>query len=166
MSAVKVMFIGLAFVIGWVVGYLFIRQIAFNFNTAIPVIDSMKKCKEDLIVSDNAKKYTSVSTGTCIFMILLISAIVVVLYIYWNWFDLPLTISYFAGLLVSLFMMIGKQKPDDKGTFETFCKAYYRFIPDDELRTDAYNCKIPAMKLRCHDMGVSTDWIPAFKKED
>lgn len=165
MSGAKIMFIGFLFVIGWVLGYLFVRQIVFNANAARPIIKNMKNAKDDLIVYDNAIKYTSVSTATCIFMILLFSAIVIVIYKLWARFDLYLTLAFFGGFVVSALMLVGQQKPDTKLVFESFCKAYYRFVPDDQLRTEMYNCKVPGMKLRCHDMGVSTDWIPTFKKE-
>ena len=47
--------------------------------------------------------------------------------------------------------------------FDSFCAAYYRFVPDDELRTAMYNKKPSQMKKRLHEMRISTDFIPEFK---
>ena len=163
MSSITIMFIGLIFVAGWFLGYLFIRQIVFNFKTAYPVLKSMKETDENLIVYGNAKKYTSVSVATCFFVLALFTAVVFVLYFKTNFFNLAFLIAYLAGLVVSYFTVFRQMEPDNKKTFESFCAAYYRFIPDDQLRTDMYNLKIPAMKLRCHDLGISTAWIPSLK---
>lgn len=39
--------------------------------------------------------------------------------------------------------------------FDSFCAAYYRFVPDDELRTAMYNKKPSQMKKRLHEMRIS-----------
>ena len=154
--------IGVLFLIGWLLGYLFVRQIAFDFATAYPTLNKMKAAKEDLIVYKNAKRYTTVSVVTCILVLALFSVVCLIL----KFLSLWMKIAFFAGIVVVALMIIGKMGPENKKMFEAFCNSYYRFIPDDQLRTDMYNNKYPAMKLRCHDMGVSTDWIPEFKKED
>lgn len=161
MTTTQIIFIGFLAVLGWILAYLFWRQIMFNYKTALPVLNNMKAAKEDLIVYDNAKKYTIVSIATCIFVIVLFSVLVLIL----KFIKTPLKIAFFAGFLICILMLIGKMNYKDKHNFESFCSAYYRFVPDDQLRTDMYNRKFPAMKLRCHDLGVSTDWIPSFKEE-
>jgi len=69
-----------------------------------------------------------------------------------------------VGALVGLLTHINKLTPIDRAMFDTFCAAYYRFVPDDELRTAMYNKKPSQMKLRLHDMELSTAFIPDFKK--
>ena len=151
--------IGVLFLIGWMVAFLFIRQIMFNFATAYPTLEKMKNAKEDLIVYVNAKRYTGVSVATCIFVVALFVLLVIIL----KFIDLWMKIGFFVGIVVCVVTLINKVSPDNKNMFDAFCSSYYRFVPDDQLRTDMYNRKYPAMKLRCHDMDVSTEWIPKFK---
>lgn len=162
MSSGKIMATAVFFLIGWVWAYLFPRQIWFNFATAYPTLNKMKEAKEDLIVYINAKRYTTVSVFACFF----VAALVVVVMLILKFIDLPLELGFAAGAVCCLLMLIGKMGPENRNMFESFCSAYYRFVIDDQLRTDMYNKKIPAMKLRCHDMGVSTEWIPEFKKDE
>lgn len=162
MSFWKILLIGVFMMVGFIFTYYFPRQIWFDFATAFPTLDKMKAAKEDLIVYDNAKKYTYVSVMACLFVTL----IAVLLLIIIKPVDIYLGGGFAAGAVICLFTLIGKMTPDNRNMFEAFCGSYFRFVPDDQLRTDMYNKKIPAMKLRCHDMGVSTEWIPDFKKED
>ena len=143
---------------GWVVSYLFGRQLFFDFNIAYPLIKKMNETQEGLI-DPNSKKYTSTSVGTCLFIVILVAAIVA----YFCRNKLYLMISFFAGVLVCFFMLLGRVKPENRQLFDNFCGAYYRFVMDDELRTAMYNRKPSQMKLRLHDMNLSTDFIPDFE---
>ena len=60
-------------------------------------------------------------------------------------------------------MYIGRLSPKNRNMFDSFCAAYYRFVPDDELRTAMYNKKPSQMKKRLHEMRISPDFIPEFK---
>lgn len=145
-------------VLGWVVFYLFGRQLFFNFKTAYPLYKKMKAESDDLI-DDNANRYTNVSVGTTIAVMVILAVVVILLFrkrIY-------AIIAYFAGLLICALMLIGKNGPEIRKNFDAFCGAYYRFIHDDELRTAMYNLKPSQMKVRLHDMDLSTMWIPDFK---
>lgn len=143
---------------GWLLSYLFGRQLFFDFNIAYPTIKKMNETQEGLI-DPNAKKYTSTSVGTCTFIVLIVLAIV----IYFCRHKLYLMLSFLAGVVICLFMLIGKIKPESRQFFDNFCGSYYRFVPDDELRTAMYNRKPSQMKLRLHDMDLSTAFIPDFE---
>ena len=145
--------------LGWIGYYLFGRQIVFNFVTAFPLIRQMNETQEDLI-APGAKRYTVIST---IVMAVLSAVICVVIFVFC---PLYLKISFAAGVVICALMLIGKIRPENRGMFDSFCAAYYKFVPDDELRTAMYNKKPSRMKLRLHDMGLSTMFIPDFKKEE
>lgn len=151
------LWVGASVVIGWVVYYLFARQFVFNFVTGYPLVKKMKAAKEDLI-ADNANKYTT----TSVIITALIMAIIFFIVI--RFCKLYIIISFFAGFVVCGLMLINKTSPENRKIFDSFCGAYYRFVADDELRTAMYNMKPSQMKVRLHAMGVSSDWIPEFKK--
>lgn len=153
----QIMWIGVALMCGWFWFYLFGRQFLFDFIVAYPMVKKMRSTAEDLILPA-ANKYTTVSVVVCtVFMA--ISAFVVVWFLKYYYI-----IAFFAGALVGLLMCIGKLNIRDRDMFDTFCATYYRFVPDDELRTAMYNKKPSQMKLRLHDMELSTGFIPEFKK--
>lgn len=152
----KILWIGAAAVIGWIVYYLFARQFVFNFVTGYPLIRKMKAAKEDLI-SDNATKYTTTSVIITAFFLAIIFFIVL------RFCARYIIISFFAGFAVCGLMLIRKTDASNRKIFDSFCGAYYRFVADDELRTAMYNMKPSQMKVRLHAMEVRTDWIPEFK---
>ena len=156
----KYIWCGVFFLLGWLWAYLFIRQFIFNFTAAIPLLKGMTKEKPDIIDMKFANRYTWSSIIACGFLILLVGFVCV----YfpkspWNY-----GAFLFAGALCTL-MLIKKMTPNHRNIFDSFCGAYYRFVPDDELRTAMYNLKPSAMKLRLKDLGLSTSWIPEFIKE-
>ena len=138
--------------------YLFLRQLLFNLCTAFPLIKAMNTAQPELIAV-GAKRYTIVSLCSCLVVFAIVVAIVVI------FCPLYLLISFFVGAAVGLIMYIGKLSPKNRPMFDAFCNAYYRFVPDDELRTHMYNKDIHKMKLRLHTLGVSKDWIPDFKEK-
>lgn len=143
--------------LGWFWFYLFVRQFLFNFITAYPLIKAMQKAKEDLIAI-GAKRYTAVSVVSCAVVCAIAVAIVLI------FCPKYLILCFFGGALVAFFMYLPLMGPSNRAMFDSFCAAYYRFVPDDELRTAMYNKKPSQMKIRLHDMGVSDDFIPQFKK--
>lgn len=153
----QIMWIGVALMGGWFWLYLFGRQFLFDFVVAYPMVKRMRNTAEDLILSA-ANKYTTVSVVVCtVFLVLSAFAVIWFLKYYY-------VIAFFAGALIGLLMNLGKLSIRDRDMFDTFCATYYRFVPDDELRTAMYNKKPSQMKLRLHDMELSTDFIPDFKK--
>lgn len=153
----KIMWFGAIFLGGWLWSYLFVRQFLFNILVANPLTKKMLETDGGL-VGDGAKKYTGISTGICVFLILLSCAVVL------RFCALYLIIGFFIGFFSAAVMVYLKTRPSNRDMFDNFCAAYYRFIPDDELRTAMYNKKPSQMKIRLHDIGVSSDFIPEFDK--
>lgn len=156
--AMKIIWAAALAFVGWIGYYLFGRQLAFNLKTANPLIRQMNETQEDLI-APGAKRYTLIST---IVMSLLCVVICVVVFLFCPLYQ---KICFAAGVVICALMLIGKTTPDNRDMFDSFCTVYYKFVPDDELRTAMYNKKPSRMKLRLHDMGLSTAFIPAFKKD-
>ena len=153
----QIMWFGAIFVAGWFWFFMFGRQFLFDFTVAYPLTKKMRNSAEDLILSA-ANKYTTVSVIVCsVFMALFAFLVIRFLKNY-------LIIGFFVGALAGLVMHLNKLSPKNRMMFDTFCATYYRFVPDDELRTAMYNKKPSQMKLRLHDMGVSTGFIPTFNK--
>ena len=148
---------GALMVLGWLWFYLFVRQFLFNFFTAYPLIKKMQAAKEDLIAI-GAKRYTAVSVVSCAVVCAIVIAIVA---IFCPWYFI---LCFFGGAVVAMVMFLPLLGPSNRAMFDSFCSTYYRFVPDDELRTAMYNKKPSQMKVRLHDMGVSADFIPEFKK--
>ena len=154
---VSILYGGALFLVGWLWFYLFGRQFLFNILTAFPLIKKMQAIDAELI-APGAKKYTLVSVGVCTVVTAIAFAVVIV------FCSTILKIGFFAGAIVGLLSFFGKLTPENKPMFETFCNAYYRFVPDDELRTAMYNKKYPQMKTRLRAMGFIDTFIPEFKK--
>ena len=154
----KIMFAGAILVGGWVLYYLFGRQFAYNIRTAFPLIRAMQETQQDLI-DISAKNYTVVSA--------LVTGIIcaVLCFVVFFFCPLSLKICFAVGFLACAAMTWNKLTPDNRDMFDSFCGTYYKFVVDDALRTAMYNKKPSQMKLRLHDMGLSTAFIPEFKKE-
>ena len=153
--AMKIMWAAAIFFGGWLFSYLFGRQLVFNFKTAYPMIKKMRSQNPDLI-APGADKYTNISVIVCVVSILIISFIVI------RFCKLYLIISYFVGLLSALFMYLPRLNISDRGTFDLFCSAYSRFVPDDELRTAMYEREPKDIRKRIRDMGFDSSIIPTF----
>lgn len=156
--AMKIIWSAVLFFVGWIGYYLFGRQLIFNFKTAFPLIRQMQETQEELI-APGAKRYTVTSTVVMGLLCLIICGVVLF------FCPLYLKISFLVGVIVCAFMLVGKITPDNRDMFDSFCSTYYKFVPDDELRTAMYNKKPSRMKLRLHDMELSTAFIPDFKKD-
>ena len=151
------MWIGVFLMLGWLWFYLFIRQFMFNLLTAYPLIKKMNSAQAELIAI-GASRYTHISSAVSLFFTLLFAVLVLV------FSSLYIKISFFVGGAVALIMFANKLSFKNRAMFDTFCASYYRFVPDDELRTLMYNKKPSQMKVRLHTMGVSSDFIPKFEK--
>lgn len=155
---VKIMYAGGLFFLGWLWFYLFLRQLLFNFLTAFPLIKRMRALREDLIAV-GARRYTLVSVAACVF----VSAIVIAL-ILWLC-PLYMQISFAVGAVLGALLYFPKLTPNNRPMFDTFCSAYYRFVPDDELRTAMYNKKTGQIKTRLRAMGIEGTFVPTFKEK-
>lgn len=154
-----VMWAALVFLGGWLWFYLFLRQLIFNFVTALPLLRRFLKAGDGLI-SSNAKNYLTISIVVWIVVCGGIAALVL------HFAALYLKISFLVGGVLGALLYIKRYSPDTKSNFSDFCSTYYRFVPDDELRTDMYNNKISQMKTRLDEMGIDKKIIiPEFKRD-
>lgn len=153
--AMKIMWAAAIFFGGWLFSYLFGRQLVFNFLTAYPMIKKMRTQDPDLI-APGADKYTNISVIVCVVSILIVGFIVV------RFCKLYLIISFFVGVISALIMYLPHLKISERGTFDLFCSAYSRFVPDDELRTAMYERKPKEIRQRLRDMGFDSSIIPSF----
>lgn len=153
---IKIMFFAALFFAGWLMFYLFGRQLVYNFTTAFPLIRKMQKADENLI-DGNAVRYTVIS----VIVTAVICAVIIGIIIWLC--PLYLKIGFGIGVLVALIMYANKLSPATRSNFDAFCSSYYRFVPDDELRTLMYNKNPHKMKVRLHAMGLPADSVPDFK---
>ena len=155
----KFILVGALFLGGWLWSYVFIRQILFNARVATPMIRRMRELQEDLIAV-GAVRYTTISTLVCTVMSLILLAIVA--YLCRNsWYFL---VSLALGAVIAVIMLLRMVRLDNRSMFTSFCAGYYRFIPDDELRTAVYNQKTGPIRTRLREMGLADDIIPKFPK--
>lgn len=154
----KIMLAAALFFAGFLFVYLIIRQLLFNLNIAYPTLNKMKALKKDLI-DIGAWRYTRISMIVCI----IFSAVVLFLVIYFC--PTYLLISFGAGALICFLLLVFKVKitPENKSMFESFCTAYYRFVPDDELRTLMFNKEFKKINRRLRELGCDSSFVPEFK---
>ena len=152
----KIFFAAGLFFAGWLWVYLFVRQFLFNVMTAYPLIRKMQSIDPDLIAA-GARRYTNISVAVC----LVISAVILFIILYFC--PLYLIISFGAGALLCLMLLLNKLGPTNKGMFESFCTGYCRFVPDDELRTLMYQRDIKKIDRRLREMGLGQSFVPEFK---
>lgn len=152
----KIMLAGAILLGGWLWSYLLIRQIMYNFLVAFPLIKKMRTLKEDLIAI-GANRYTVVSTVVCCL------AAGALLFVVIRFCPMYLMISFAIGAVVAAVMLIKMITPCNRAMFNSFCDAYCRFIPDDELRMAVYNKKTGPIRTRLKEMGISDTFLPDFK---
>ena len=152
----KIFYVAALFLGGWLWSYIFIRQIMFNFITAYPLIKKMNALQENLIAV-GAKRYTTISTLVCGVFSLILLAVVI------RFCPLYLAISFAAGAVIAFIMLIKMVSPRNRAMFDSFCAAYCRFVPDDELRTAMFNKKTGPIRSRLKAMGLTGSFIPDFR---
>ena len=157
MSPMTVMWCGAFIVIGWFVFFIFGRQIMYNLRIAFPLIKKIRGVNEDLIAI-GAKRYTIISCVVMSVFLIIAFALAII------FCPVAFLMSFLIGFFMGLFSYIPVMTVNNKEMFETFMFAYYKFVPDDALRTAMYNKKVSQVKVRLHEMEISTDWIPEFKK--
>jgi hypothetical protein len=141
---------------GFLWSYLFVRQFLYNLLVAYPVIRKMNALQEDLI-APGAKTYTNVS---CVISGLLSLAILFPIVYFCS---LEVILCFCGGAVLAILLFLLRMKPSNKSMFDLFVSAYYRFVPDDELRTILYKKEYKKVKSRLKSMGISGDFIPEFK---
>ena len=153
--AMKIMWAAAIFFGGWLFFYHFGRQLVFNFSAAYPTIKKMREQDKELI-APGADKYTNISVLVCVVTIVVVAAIVI------RFCPLYLMISCAVGAVSALLMYLPHAKVSDRGTFDLFCSAYSRFVPDDELRTAMFNRKPKEIRKRVREMGLDPAFVPIF----
>lgn len=154
----KIMLTGAIFLGGWLWSYLFVRQLMFNYIVAFPLIGKMNSLQEEMIAI-GARRYTVVSVVTCSLVAAGLLAAVLI------WCPLYLKIGFAAGALLAIVLLIARISPRNREMFDAFCNSYYRFVPDDELRTAIYNKKLGQIKTRLKAMGIQGTFVPDFKED-
>ena len=144
------------FLLGWLWAYFLIRQLLFNFFVAYPLTNQIRKLREELIAV-GANRYTTVSTVVCT----LLSALL--LFLLLRFAKRYMIIFAVIGAVVAIITLIPRVNLHNKEVFDIFCNAYYRFIPDDELRTTVFNKNIKQINARLKVMHVSGPFVPEFK---
>ena len=155
--AMKIMWAAAIFFGGWLFFYLFGRQLVFNFTAAYPMIRKMREQDKELI-APGADKYTNISVLVCVIALAVVAAIVI------RFCPPYLSISCAVGAVSALLMYLPHAKISDRSTFDLFCSAYSRFIPDDALRTAMFNRKPKEIRKRIREMGLESNFVPAFSE--
>lgn len=153
---INFMLVGAFLLFGWLWAYVFLRQFIFNLRVAYPLINQMLETDSELIAK-TSKQYTAVSTGLCAVVS------IIILFVICRFCPVYMTVSFFIGAAIGLFMIYPTMVPTKREAFDSFCSGYYRFVPDDELRTAMYNKKPSQMKMRLHVMGLSIAFVPKFE---
>ena len=155
---VKILYGGVALFGGWLWFYMLLRQFLFNIMTAYPVIKRMKKIDKELIAI-GATRYTTIS--------LIVTGLVaaVIAFLIFHFGKSHIYINFVVGGVIGLLMYIRKLDYKNRAMFEAFCNSYYRFVPDDELRTAIYNKKYGQVKSRLKAMGFDETFVPEFREK-
>ena len=128
----------------------------FGIRTYLPLIKKMRSLREDLIAI-GADRYTVISTIVCaIFAAILLFVVI-------RFCPLYLTLCFAGGAVVAFVMLLKMVSPRNRAMFDTFCSAYCRFVPDDELRTAMYNKKTGPIRARLKALGLTESFIPEFR---
>ncbi len=153
---IKIMLTAAVFFGGWLLSYVFLRQLLFNFRVAYPLLNKMNEIDPELI-APGARRYTNTSVVVCIVGIAVFCGVVV--------FLCPkyLIISFFVGVALCLVMILGKLTPANQAMFESFCSGYCRFVPDDELRTIMYNKEYKKINRRLRELSYGSSFVPEFR---
>ena len=77
--------------------------------------------------------------------------------------QLYIKIAFAIGAVAAFLFIFFRTKPENKESFELFTNAYYRFVPDDELRTLLYKKEYKQVKARLKEMGIQGNFVPDFK---
>lgn len=155
---IKIMLSGALVLGGFLWTYLFLRQFLFNTIIALPLIRKMNKLQPDMIAI-GAKRYTIISY----IIVTLIGGAILFLVI--RFCPVYMIVAFGVGALAALLFILPNMKPENKSMFDAFSAAYYRFIPDDELRTLMYNKDYQKIRSRLRIMGVLDTFVPDFKRK-
>ena len=152
----KIMLSGALVLGGFFWFYLFLRQFLFNLLVANPLIKKMNSLQPELI-GVGAKRYTMISNLVSI----LVGGAIAFAVLYFC--PLYIKISFAVGAVAACLFIFFRTKPENRESFELFTNAYYRFVPDDELRTLLYKKEYKKIKARLREMDIQGNFVPEFK---
>ena len=152
----KIMLSGALVLGGFLWSYLFLRQFLFNLLVANPLIKKMNSLQPALI-GVGAKRYTMISNLVSI----LVGGAIAFAVLYFC--PLYIKISFAVGAVAACLFIFFRTKPENRESFELFTNAYYRFVPDDELRTLLYKKEYKKIKARLREMDIQGNFVPEFK---
>lgn len=144
----KIMFGALIFVAGWFYFYICVRQLIFDFTVGYPLIKKFGDAGESVIAAGPARRLNTVSVVVWLAICAALGFLIV------RFAALYLCLCFWGGALVGLACFINKLGPRTKSNFEAFCRSYYRFMPDDELRTATYHTDLPRMRAALRALGA------------
>ncbi|MEG1632699.1 MAG: hypothetical protein RR314_01480 [Oscillospiraceae bacterium] len=138
--AEKIMYGALIFIGGWFYFYVCLRQFVFDLTVGFPLIKKFGDAGETVFAPKPARWLNIISTVIWLLICIGIG------WASFRFFALYLLIAFWAGALLGVALYINKLGPRTRSNFEAFCRTYYRFMPNDELRTAAYNADLPGMR--------------------
>jgi hypothetical protein len=154
---VKIMYGALIFIAGWLYFYICLRQLIYDFTVGFPLISKFGAAGEKILCAKNARRLNIIS-------VVIWAAICVGLaWVTFRFCPLYLLLSFWAGVLLGVGLYIKKMGPRTKSNFEAFCRTYYRFMPDEELRAAAYEGDLP--RLRAALRALECDLKFEFNKD-
>lgn len=153
----KIMLAGALVLAGFLWSYLFLRQFLFNIRVAYPLINKMNSLQPELI-GVGAKRYTLISN-----LVSLLVGAAIAFAVLFLVHQLYIEIAFAIGAVAAFLFIFFRTKPENKESFELFTNAYYRFVPDDELRTLLYKKEYKQVKARLREMGIQGTFVPDFK---
>ncbi len=153
----KIMLAGALVLAGFLWSYLFLRQFLFNIRVAYPLINKMNSLQPELI-GVGAKRYTLISN-----LVSLLVGAAIAFAVLFLVHQLYIKIAFAIGAVAAFLFIFFRTKPETKESFELFTNAYYRFVPDDELRTLLYKKEYKQVKARLKEMGIQGNFVPDFK---
>ena len=136
----KIMYAALIFVAGWFFFSICLRQLIYDFTVGYPLIKKFGDAGETIFAAKPARNLNTISV--LVWLALCAGLSFVIIY----FCPLYLMLSFWGGVLLGVIVYATKLGPRTKSNFEAFCRTYYRFMPDDELRTATYNVDLPRMR--------------------
>lgn len=146
----KIMFGALMFVAGWFYFYICVRQLVFDFTVGYPLIKKFGEPGEKVLAATPARRLNTISVVIWLLICAGLGWVVFHFCLATLWLLLP----FWGGALLGLICFYNKLGPRTKSNFEAFCRTYYRFMPDDELRTATYHADLPRMRAALRALEV------------
>ena len=147
----KIMYGALMLVVGWLYFYICLRQLIFDFTVGYPLIKRFGAAGDQIIAVKPARSLNTISV--CVWFALCAGLGFLVIHFCPLWLMLP----FWGGALLGVATFATRLGPGTKSNLEAWLRTYYRFMPDDELRTACYNTDLPRIRAALRALGVEAD---------